>query len=290
MASTMSAPHQIRDRLTAVVQWQPARNSLKYGAHFGARVRGKVLTARGTMPTVNNIYAGSCPKSGSQWAKALLHHPIVRAHTGLFTLPQLAYYQQEPKAFPVGTFVPGMYVSYDYYRQIPHTGERRMIYIFRDPRDIVVSAWFSGTETHREIFNVAAQRQMLLNISMDEGMTYIIKNGETHLRNMATWVDLDDESVMTIRLEDIGADHPNAVRRILAHCGVELSEDEMATVVFETSREEMQRRDLENRPEGVESHYRVRRQGFRELLKPEHYAAIDALLPGFIEKMNYPPA
>jgi hypothetical protein len=34
----------------------------------------------------------------------------------------------------------------------------------------------------------------------------------------------------------------------------------------------------------------VKREGYEEFLKPEHYAAIERILPGFIEQMGYPPS
>ncbi len=282
---------RIRSRLTHAVQWGPARNSLKYGAHFAARARAHVLEARGTMPAMANIYAGSCPKAGSQWAKALFHHPIVRAHSGLFTLPQLDYYQRTVESFPAGTFVPGLYVSYDVYRQLRHPLPHRMVYVFRDPRDIVVSAYFSGF-THRTVLDLKKNRPLLDVLSIDEAMLLIIENGEHHLRDMASWVGVDetDETVATWRLEDIGADPAGAVKGMLAHCGIGLSQAELATVLAETSREALQKQDLAERTSGSESHYRVNRQSYRALFKPEHYEALEAVLPGFIERMGYPPS
>ena len=109
---------------------------------------------------------------------------------------------------------------------------------------------------------------------------------------MASWVGVDevDDTVAIWRLEDISADPAGAVTGMLAHCGIRLSQSELDTVLAETSREALQKQDLAERTSGSESHYRVNRQGYRELFKAEHYKAIEAVLPGFIERMGYPPS
>jgi hypothetical protein len=59
-------------------------------------------------------------------------------------------------------------------------------------------------------------------------------------------------------------------------------------VLGETSREALQRKDLQFRRPGTESHYRVKRQTFRELFGPEHYAAVEQVVPGLVDKLGYP--
>ena len=291
MTDVAAKEGQIRTQVTRAVQWGPARNSLKYGAHLAARARAQVLRVRGTMPEVANIFTGSCPKSGSQWAKALFDHPIVRSHTGLFTLPQLDYWERPLRGFPGGTFVPGLYISYERYRAMPTPLPHRMVYVFRDPRDIVVSA-YGSVSTHRALGNAREIQAALDGKSVDDTLLWLIKNGEHHLRDMATWVGVEetDETVATWRLEDISADPAGAVAGMLGHCGVRLSQSELDTVLAETSREALQKRDLAERKPGSESHYRVERKGYRELFKPQHYREIEIILPGFIERMGYPPS
>jgi hypothetical protein len=292
VATTADERTGIRDLLSATVQWAPARNSIKRGANLAAHARGRLLTARGKLPPIGNIYAASCPKSGSQWIKALIDHPIVRAHTGLFTMPQLDDFSatNRTRAYPAGTFVPGLYVSYDDYLRLAKPHPHRAVYIFRDPRDIVVSGYFSGLETHREYAGVAEHRETLRAMSTSDGLLHALEYGQQHVKNMATWVGLSDPNVCTWRLEDISADPATAVPAILRHCGVELSESELATVLAETSREALQRKDLAHRKQGQESHYRTRRLGFRDLFGPEHYEAVERVVPGLVEQLGYPPA
>ncbi len=281
----------IRERMTKAVQWYPARAALKYGAHAAAHARAQVLRVRGTMPEIANIYTGSCPKAGSQWAKALFDHPIVRKHTGLFTLPQLNYWDHPLRGFPGGTYVPGLYIAYDQYRDMPKPPSHRMVYVFRDPRDIVVSA-YGSTFTHMRLSNASEIERALDGKSVDEKLLWLLEFGTHHLRDMATWVGAGekDETVATWRLEDIAADNAGAVKGMLEHAGVHLSQSEMDQLLAETSREALQRKDLAERKPGSESHYRVHRATYKEMFKPEHYAAIEEAVPGLIEKLGYPPS
>jgi hypothetical protein len=184
-----------------------------------------------------------------------------------------------------------MYISYQQYTAMPKPFGHRMIYVFRDPRDIVVSA-YGSVETHRTVLDAREIRSALDGKSTDEAMLWLIGNGEGHLRDMATWVGVEerDDSVKTWRLEDIQADYPSAVAGMLAHCNVELSASELETVLAETSRDALQRKDLSERNAGAESHYRVNRRTYRDAFKPEHYEALEKVVPGLIDKLGYPPS
>ncbi|HET7735954.1 MAG TPA: sulfotransferase domain-containing protein [Nocardioidaceae bacterium] len=280
---------RVRDAAITSVNWPPARTTIKRGAHAAARVRGRYLDARGALPEVANIYAASCPKAGSQWIKALFDHPVVRSHTGLFTLPQFDYWQRPLKAFPAGTFVPGLYLSHAAYDRIPKPHGYRTVYVFRDPRDIVVSGYFASFGAHPDMLGLAERRAVLQSLSVEEGLLYSLRESAQHFRDMATWVDVPaDENLAIWRLEDISADPAGAVPKILAHCGVQLSDAELDQVLRETSRDELQRQDLARREPGADSHYRVERKSFRDLFTAEHYAAVEELVPGLVERLGYP--
>lgn len=288
MAAVRSLPTRARDALTTTVNWAPARTAVKHGAHAAARARGRYLAARGALPEVANIYAASCPKAGSQWTKALFDHPTIRAHTGLFTLPQFDYHHRRLRTFPAATFVPGLYLSYPAYASIPKPHPSRTVYVFRDPRDIVVSGYFASFGAHPDMLGLAERRKRMESMSVEEGLLHSLEESAHHFRDMATWVDIADEQVATWRLEDISADPQGTVPKILAHCGVNLSDVELEQVLRDTSREALQRQDLARRAPGADSHYRVTRQSFRELFTPEHYEAVEHVAPGLVERLGYP--
>ncbi|KRF20954.1 hypothetical protein ASG90_00605 [Nocardioides sp. Soil797] len=280
-------PSAAREWATRVVQWDPARNTIKRAVHVAARARGFRLERAGAVPPIANIYAAGSPKAGSQWMKALFDHPVVRRHTGLFTLPQLDYQLKPSKPFPAGTFVPGLYFSLDEYRAMTHRHPHRLIYMFRDPRDLFVSGYFSAIGTHRPVAGYEEWRSSLRDLPIEEGLLEIIRLGGVRLKEMATWEGVDDPNVATYKLEEVSADPRANVAAIFKHCEISLSPDEFEAVLGDVSREALQVKDLAQRAEGSESHYRVDRKTFRDLFTAEHYAAVDALAPGLAARLGY---
>lgn len=282
-------PHvwSAREWATRAVQWDPARNNIKRGVHLAARARGRRLERNGQVPEIANIYAAGSPKAGSQWMKALFDHPVVRRHTGLFTLPQLDHQLRPSKPFPAGTFVPGLYFSHDEYLAMTHRHPYRLIYMFRDPRDLFVSGYFSAIGTHRPVPGYEEWRESLRSMPINEGLLEIIRLGGVRLKEMATWEGVSDSNVATFKLEEVSADPRANVAAIFKHCEISLSPDEFETVLADVSREALQVKDLSQRADGSESHYRVDRSTFRDLFTDEHYAAVDALAPGLATRLGY---
>lgn len=292
MGTQPEAGIRARDWAIRAITWKPARHVLKTGAHLYAAQRGHLLERRGRLPEIANIYTASAQKAGSQWMRALFDHPIIRHHTGLFTVPQMDYLQRPGIALPLATFVPGLYVDYATYQKLPHSYPHRVIYMFRDPRDLVVSGYFSAVKTHQNthVDEVESLRDELRALPFDEALLRVIEVAAPVLRDVETWVDVSDPNVAFFKLEEVQADPATNVARMLDHCEIHLSEAEFEQVLNETSREALQAKDLARREPGAESHYRVDRKGFRELFKAEHYAALEAVAPGLTERLGYPPA
>jgi len=281
---------KLREWAMQAVTYEPARDVVKAGVRQGARARGRVLELTGRVPDLATIFLASSPKAGSQWSKAVFDHPVVRAKTGLLTLPQLDYQAYAPRKFPAGVLVPGLYVGYDHYRRIPKPHPYKTIYVFRDPRELIVSAYFSNVATHRIIGDLARIRAELRGMSVEDGLLHMTRLLGFRLREMDTWAGVEDPDVLVCKLEEIGADGPAHVSAMLDHCGIALTDEEFATVVDGTSRESLQRKDLETRSAGEESHYRVKRQGYRDLFDQRHYDLVEQIVPGLVERLGYPAA
>jgi hypothetical protein len=270
------------------IQWNPARNAVKYGVLGLAHVRGSWYQRTGKVPEISNIITASSAKAGSQWMKALIGHPVVQAHTGLFTLPQLdfKYYLDHP--FPAGTFVGGFGWPYAEYVRVPKPLPHRAIYMFRDPRDMFVSGYFSAVATHRKLWRREYEeyRDKLRAMSMEDALLDMIAKSRYHLLMIASWVDANDPEVAKFRLEEVAGEPRGQVVRMLEHCGVHLSEAEIEAVLGDVSRDALQAKDLAQRKNG-ESHYRVDRKTFRDVFKDEHYEAIESIVPGLVARLGY---
>ena len=278
----------LRQWAARAVQWNPARNAIKYGVVGFAHARGRLYRWTGKVPEIANIITACSPKAGSQWMKALMDHPVVRAHTGLFTLPELEFKPYLKRPFPAGTYVPGFGWSYEDYVRMPKPLPHRLIYMFRDPRDMIVSGYYSAIKTHRKLNSqeLEGYREKLRSMSFDEALLDLIAASGPYLLSAASWANADDEAVAKFHLEDVAANPREHVIRMLAHCGVELSDNELGIVLGDVSRDSLQAKDLAQRKDG-ESHYRVDQKTFRDVFKPEHYEAMDSVAPGLLAQMGY---
>lgn len=282
-----------REWATRTLNWPPARNTAKRAVHLAARARGRALEARHAVPDPATIIAAGPQKAGSQWIKALFDHPLVRTAAGTITLPQLDYQLTPPRnGFPAGTFVPGFYGSYQEYVALPKRHPHRLVYLGRDPRDLVVSGYWSAVETHRPTHLEEAERlrEEMKQMSMGDAMMTIIALSGDHFAAMASWAGVDDPEVARFRLEDVRADTEGQVRAMLAHCRIELSEADLATVLQETSRDALRAKDLEQRGADSESHYRKRASRHQEVFEPRHHAALEEVAPGLVALLGYQPA
>lgn len=283
---------EIRHWASTTLEWAPARNGAKYAVHGYARARGRALSATGRAPAVSTVVGAGVQKAGSQWLKALLHHPVVRARSGLITLPQLDYALTPPvRGFAAGTFVPGVYLTYDAYQALPKRHSHRVVSMVRDPRDVVISGYWSAVETHRTTHLPAIEdlRAQLRSLPMDEALLLLIDSSAATLRGMGTWMHRADPDVAVVRLEDVEDDYVPQVEQILAHVGITLTADELAAVVADTSRSALQRQDLTARGDG-RSHYRLQRTDWRTVFTDRHHAAMERVAPGLVTTLGYEPA
>ena len=279
----------VREWAAAQLNWMPVRNGVKYAVHRYARVRGRALERRDAVPEVGSIFAAGPQKAGSQWLKALFDHPVVRRHSGLFTLPQLDYKLTPPEhGFPAGTFVPGVYLSYPEFDALPKPHPVRVVYLSRDPRDMVVSGYWSAVKTHprTHLDEVEAMRRRLVAMSQSDALLEIINASSSILQDMATWIDVDDERVARFRLENLRTDQRGQVVAMLAHTGITLADDELEQLLHDIDRSTLQAKDMARRKDG-DSHYRVQPSTHEGVFTDIHHKAMDDIVPGLVQRLGY---
>ncbi len=99
----------------------------------------------------------------------------------------------------------------------PHRG----FHIIRDPRDIVVSAYFSHLKTHAtgEWPELVAHRARLQSLSVEEGLLEEIRFRERSFRHMADW-DYGQPEVLEIRFEDVTNRSYETLLAVFEHLGL----------------------------------------------------------------------
>ena len=111
----------------------------------------------------------------------------------------------------------------------------RGFHLIRDPRDIVVSAYFSHHYSHKTTSSyswVADVRNELEKMpSIEEGLLYELEILEQQFADMGNW-NYSNPNVLEVRFEDFVASPFNQFKRILNFCGIQVTHSfRIATLV-----------------------------------------------------------
>ena len=82
----------------------------------------------------------------------------------------------------------------------------RGIHVVRDPRDIVVSAYFSHRNSHPvdDLPHMATHRERLRSVSKEEGLFLEMEFSHRELIDLSTW-DYDQSHILELKMEDVTA-------------------------------------------------------------------------------------
>lgn len=92
----------------------------------------------------------------------------------------------------------------------PHRG----FHVIRDPRDIVISAYFSHLHSHALGDWLVEQRRSLASLDQDEGILATIDFRSKQFRRMSDW-NYSDPNILEAKFEDLIEDSASQFNRIL---------------------------------------------------------------------------
>lgn len=205
----------------------------------------------------------------------------------------------------------------------PHRG----VHIVRDPRDIVVSAYYSHLHSHstQDWKELIAHREKLQGLDKDQGLAEEIRFRERSFRHIESW-DYGQEHVLEIRFEDVVRSGYETMLAAFGHLGLvaepevytrgnrlaflgrdalnhlharsrgrfplryrarQIPAPELLAVVWH---QRFQRRAAGRRrgSEDVKSHYRKGQPGdWTNHFSNDHRALFKSLYPGLVPKLGY---
>lgn len=185
-----------------------------------------------------NVYHCCVHKTGSQWIRKTLSDPVVYRYSGL----KPYHYQSNlsehrdsrdikdrifTEAFPMGTIISPLYISFENFTALPKAEPYKAFFVQRDPRDILVSWYFSIRYSHTASENIAQQRQALSAMSFDDGILYAMDrlHRSGHFQALRSWIDAPkhNPNVALIRFEDmIGPASLDVFDALFKHCDISL--------------------------------------------------------------------
>ncbi|MBF2046964.1 MAG: sulfotransferase domain-containing protein [Elainella sp. C42_A2020_010] len=158
----------------------------------------------------------------------------------------------------------------------------KKILLVRDPRDILVSHYFSMKKSHplpqgAMGDQLAQLRQKLSEVDID---SYVLENAERFADIFRAYARIEDENLKLFRYEDIIFAKHQWIGEILAFLGLEMEE----SVITEIAK----RHDIFPNRENVDLHIRKVTPGdYKEKLKPDTIEILSELLEDVLIKYRY---
>lgn len=238
---------------------------------------------------VDNIYLCTIQKSGSQWLRKLLSDELVTKKTNLKLYPAHRYeYNEFVDSFPRGVTVQGLYLSYEQYLEISKPPKFKTIYLIRDPRDIVVSWYYSMRDSHGLIGHVRRHREALSKLNQEDGINYCIDALAVKFSYLRSWFAAEDKSnVLMLRLESVESDPLGSVKTVFDFLGVSISHDSIHELSSRYSRASMRKSDIELRGGGNISHYRENKSDHRHVFTQKNMFRFNSVNGNLLEITGY---
>jgi hypothetical protein len=196
-----------------------------------------------------NVFHCTVQRSGSHWLRAILSDPRTYEWSGLTRYPLETQFPQGvdprkltertfPEPFPANTILTPLYLDYACFQKIPKPGPYRVVFVHRDPRDVVVSWYFSVKHSHAAHGEVARIRWQLAEMSSEAGLLYAIDYVEAFglFEAQRSWLNADDPNVLLVRFEEmIAPGGAPVIEQILQHCDIRMPRSVLTAVLDDYS-------------------------------------------------------
>jgi len=222
-----------------------------------------------------HIFHCTIQKAGSQWIKQIFSDARTFEYSGL---APFSYYKHiggdDPRKltertiemqFPRYTIVTPLYLDFTSFQTIPKSENYKAFFIMRDPRDLVVSWYFSTKYSHRLNHTIARHRAELNRLSEIKGLIYAIDYLEEVgiFPTLRSWVPAPqtDPNVLLVRFEDlIAPDNFKIYQQLFSHCDIRLPENLLVQILNDYSFKKLKSRESQQK-ESEKRHYRKGKAG-----------------------------
>lgn len=216
-----------------------------------------------------NIYHCCVQKTGSQWIQSLLSDIVTYQYSGLSVYayhsklydgydPRIITERSFPEPFPANRIICPLYIDYYNYKNIPKIGPHSTFFVMRDPRDILISWYFSVKYSHVPIGEIPRIRNALTKLSLADGIVYSMEHLDRFglFAAMRSWksAEREDPNIVLLRYEDLSASSFEFFTRLFSLLDIGIPEDVLLDLLEAYSFKRLTGRNLGT--ENLTSHIR----------------------------------
>lgn len=246
-----------------------------------------------------NIYHCCVQRTASQWMKKILSDTRIYQYSGLkpydvgLTGVDMRNYEHRvfQRAFPRRTIVPALYIGFHNFSRMPKPGHYKAFFVMRDPRDIVISSYFSSKVSHVPMGNILQRRKVLNSLSQEEGIMYMINYHQEFglFDALRSWSEVpkNHPDVLKVRYEDlIGSHQYQMFQEIFKHCDIRIPDHVLKGLLQDYSFKRLSGRKTGE--EDKKSHYRKGRPGdWQNYFSNRIYSIFKDVTGDLTERLGY---
>jgi len=186
---------------------------------------------RRSMPAVLHVTHW---KAGSQW----IHRILKYCCSELTVRPRENNDHVLKGPIRQGMIYPTIYAMREQLQHLSYPDHVRRFVVIRDPRDSVVSLYFSTKNSHKNGSPIVLERRAhLQTMSQEDGLCFTIENSAAIAAIIRSWLGADDP---LIRYEDLLRDDERILERVLlGHCQLPVSPRNLRAAIRENSFERL---------------------------------------------------
>lgn len=181
----------------------------------------------------SNIYHCCFQKTATQWFRMLFSDKIFLNKTGfpLYTpgenfITEDRAVLQELNHIPRGVIVSPFYITAKNFAACTGNTDYRAFYITRDPRDVIISSYFSLRYSHAKSNSyIETRRKVLAELSEHDGIMQTIRELARFISEiMLQWKQAENDRIRIFAFEDVFGPRQEAVLAdIMQHCRLPLT-------------------------------------------------------------------
>lgn len=217
-----------------------------------------------------NIFHCTTQKAGSQWIRKILSDKRTYSYCGLIPFsyeaslpggfdPRGLTERVITRPFPKRTIATPLYIDYKGYKMVPKPKESKAIFVVRDPRDLVVSEYFSLRYSHGLMGDIPKLRRQLNKLNEAEGLLHVLEYLHSYgtFACQRSWIEEGntDPEVLIVRFEDLITNYSMPIwKNVFGHFDIQIPKLILSELLRDYSFEA-----LSGRRRGIEdkhSHYR----------------------------------